>query len=69
MQILCAGMRNLNRKLSGRNRTRSEEIGGETSDEVLIIGVCLTIMCEEKGVVSHEHAVIEAWSRKTMKKI
>jgi hypothetical protein len=25
-------------------------------------------MCEEKGVVSHEHAVIEAWSRKTMKK-
>jgi hypothetical protein len=26
-------------------------------------------MCEEKGVVSHEHAVIEAWSRKTMKKI
>jgi hypothetical protein len=42
MQILCAGMRNLNRKLSGRNRSvlNNEEIGWETSDEVLIIAVC-----------------------------
>jgi hypothetical protein len=42
MQILCAGMRIMNRKLSGSNMSllNSEEIGGETSDEVLIIAVC-----------------------------